>query len=80
MVFHIVKTTLNIDDQIMAQLKQEAARQGRTMSELFEAALRLLLQQRRPRRALPPLPRFRGGVPRVDIASQQALLDYLENR
>ena len=40
-VFHM-KTTLNIDDTVMAQLRREAARQGRTMSELVETALRNL--------------------------------------
>ena len=44
MVFRM-KTTLNIDDTVMAQLKREAARQGRTMSELVETAL--LHEQRR---------------------------------
>jgi hypothetical protein len=34
-----MKATLNIDDAIMAELKCEAARQGRTMSELVETAL-----------------------------------------
>src|SRR5690606_14342677 len=43
MVSHM-KTTLNIDDTVMAHLKREAARQGRTMSELVETALRMLLQ------------------------------------
>jgi len=38
MVFHM-KTTLNIDPTIMAKLKREAARQGRTMSEMVETAL-----------------------------------------
>jgi hypothetical protein len=32
------KTTLNIDDTVMAELKREAARQGRTISELVETA------------------------------------------
>src|SRR5439155_264288 len=36
MVFHM-KTTLNIDDTVMARLRQEAARQRKTMSELLEA-------------------------------------------
>src|SRR5277367_1484264 len=31
-----MKTTFNIDDTVMAELRQEAARQGRTMSELVE--------------------------------------------
>jgi hypothetical protein len=39
-----MKTTLNIDDTVMAQLKREAVRQGRTMSELVETALRNLFQ------------------------------------
>ena len=49
MVFHM-KTTLNIDDTVMARLRREAARQNKTMSELVEAALRLLLQAK-PARA-----------------------------
>jgi Ribbon-helix-helix protein, copG family len=44
-----MKTMLNIDDTVMAELKREAARQGRTMSELVETALRLLLTSRRKR-------------------------------
>ena len=44
-----MKTTLNIDDTVMAELKREAARQGRTMSELVETALRLLLRSQRQR-------------------------------
>ena len=79
MFFHM-KTTLNVDDQIMARLKQEATRQGKTMSELFETALRLLLQQQPASRDLPPLPSFQGGVPRVSIASREATLDFMENR
>jgi hypothetical protein len=38
-----MKTTLNIDDTVMAELDREAARQGRTMSEKAETALRPLL-------------------------------------
>jgi hypothetical protein len=33
-----MKTTLNIDATVMAELKREAARQGRTMSEVVETA------------------------------------------
>jgi hypothetical protein len=33
-----MKTTLNIDDTGMAELKREATRQGRTMSELVDVA------------------------------------------
>jgi Ribbon-helix-helix protein, copG family len=42
-----MKTTVNIDDTVMVELKREAARQGRTISELVETALRLLLRSQR---------------------------------
>ena len=61
MVLHM-KTTLNIDDTIMAQLKREAARQGRTMSDLVESALRTLFRDQHHRAELPPLPTFHGGA------------------
>lgn len=79
MVNHM-KTTLNIDDSIMALLKREAARQRRTMSELVEAALRLLLQAPKSRRSLPPLPSFKSGGALVDIADREALYQAMEGR
>src|SRR5579871_6550150 len=79
MVF-CMKTTLNIDDTVMAELKREAARQGRTMSELVETALRLLLRSPRRRGALPELPRFHGGGALVDISDREALYHAMEGR
>jgi hypothetical protein len=81
MVFHM-KTTLNIDDTVMGRLRREAARQGKTMSELVEAALRLLFQShsRKSKPKLRPLPTFRGGKPLVDIADRNALYDAMEGR
>jgi Arc/MetJ family transcription regulator len=78
MAFHM-KTTLNIDDTVMADLKREAARQGRTMSELVETALRLLLRSRPKRGPLPELPTFRGEE-LVDIADRDALYQAMEGR
>lgn len=75
-----MKTTLNIDDTVMAQLKREAARQGRTMSELVETALRGLFQSRRKKDDLPPLPTFRSGGALVDIADREALYQAMEGR
>ena len=57
----------------MNELKQEAARQGCTMSELVERALRSLLHERPPARKLPPLPEFDTGEARVDVADRDAL-------
>lgn len=62
-----MKTTLIINDAVMAQLKREALRQGRTISDLVEEALRLLLQ---------PEKRRRGGH-LVEIANRDALYQAL---
>jgi len=73
-----MKATLNIDDNLMAELRREAARQGRTISEVVETALRLLLHSRRERGKLPPLPVFHNGGTLVDIADRDALYHAME--
>ena len=79
MVFHM-KTTLNIDKSVMAQLKREAVRQSRTMSELVETALRQLFREQRGRPELPKLPKFKSGGTLVDIADRDALYQAMEGR
>jgi hypothetical protein len=79
MVFHM-KTTLNIDETVMSELKREAARQGRTMSEMVETALRLLLRSQRKRGAVPALPKFHSGGALVDISDRDALYHAMEGR
>ncbi len=79
MVIHM-KTTLNIDDTVMAALRREAARSGRTMSELVETALRQLLRRRTDRAELAPLPTFDSGGAFVDVADRDALYRVMEGR
>jgi hypothetical protein len=79
MVF-CMKTTLDIDDQVMVELKREAARQGRTMSDLVETALRLHLRPRLSHGDVPPLPTFRSGGALVDIADRDALYEAMDGR
>ncbi len=75
-----MKTTLNIDDTVMAELKREAVRQGRTMSELVETALRLLFRSQRKREKIITLPSFHSGGTLVDIADRDALYQAMEGR
>jgi len=74
MVFHM-KTTLNIDDSVMQRLREEAARRGRTMSELVEAGLRRVLDE--PEQDVDqvrePLPQWQSGGAFVDVANRDAL-------
>ena len=75
-----MRTTLNIDDTVMKELRREALRQGRTMSELVETALRLLLRSPRRREPLPPLPSYHSGGALVDVADREALYQAMEGR
>jgi hypothetical protein len=80
MVFHM-KTTLNIDDTVMGQLKREAARQKRTMSELVETALRNLFRAQKKAKKLPPLPplpTFHGGEMYIDPANRDELFRLMD--
>ena len=82
MVSHIstMKTTLNIDDTVFTRLKTEAASSGRTMSELVESALRLLLRRGAGAKDLPPLPSFDGEGMRSAVADREHLRRAREGR
>ena len=76
-----MKTTLNIDETVMNQLKREAARQGRTMSELVESALRSLFREQKKKGVnLPSLPVFHSGGTLVDITDRDALYQAMEGK
>jgi hypothetical protein len=75
-----MKTTLNLNPQLWSRLKAAAARQGTTMSELVEAALRAFLQQRSKATELPPLPTFDSGGTSVDVADRDELYRRMEAR
>lgn len=82
-MFICMRTTLNLDDQLMRTLKQRAAETGRTMTEMIEEALREMLA----RPVEPAEPRefswvtVRGKVrPGIDIADRDSLLGAMEDR
>ncbi len=73
-----MKTTLNINDAVMREVKREAARRGCTMGALIENALRLFLKEaKKPPAKLPPLPTFHGGRELVDVSNREALYNVL---
>jgi hypothetical protein len=75
-----MKTTLNINGQVLEQLKREAIKQRRTISELLESTLRLLFQNTKTPKALFPLPTLKGGCYLVDITDRKALYQAMERR
>jgi hypothetical protein len=77
MVFHM-KTTLNIPDAVMRELKAEAARRGDTMSHMVETALRQFLQGPQKLQKKRRLPTFNSGGAKVDVADRKALHDAMD--
>jgi hypothetical protein len=76
-----MRTTINLDDALLAEAKQVAARTGRSLTAVVEDALRESLRRRQDtaRQAI-ELPVFgEGGVqPGVDLDDGVALLDLME--
>ena len=78
-----MRTTINLDDGLMSELKQIAASTGCTLTSVIHDALRESLSRRRqPRQDRIELPVFRGtGVlPGVDLTDNAALVDIMEGR
>jgi hypothetical protein len=77
-----MRTTITIDEHLLAEAKQAAARTGRTLTAVIEDALRQALSPAAPAAKDKPvrLPTFgRGGVrPGVDLNSSVALLDLMD--
>jgi len=75
-----MRTTVSVDDQLLAAARQEARRRGLTLGQLVEDALRRELAADAARQPL-PLPVFRGGTgarPGVDLRSNRALAELLD--
>ena len=77
-----MRTTITIDEHLLAEAKQAAARTGRTLTAVIEDALRQALSQapRAGREKPVRLPTFgRGGArPGVDLNSTAALMDLMD--
>lgn len=70
-----MRTTMNLPDGLMEQVKVRAAASGRTATSVVEEALRLLLTQSASR-AYPPMPTDGGGGGfLIDVADSDAVWD-----
>ena len=77
-----MKTTLSIDDRVMRQLREEAARRRMTISALVEAALRRILAETshglEKGHARPVLPTWRSGGALVDVSNRAELYSAMD--
>ena len=78
-----MRTTISLEDDLLAEAKQAAARSGRTVSQVVEDALREVFARRRAASEQPPL-RFHsvdgdGPLPGVTVNSNAALFDLMDH-
>ncbi len=76
-----MRTTVSIDDELLAAAKRRARVRGVTLGAVVEAALRRELSASPPATKAPPLPVFRGGSgprPGLDLTSNRALHEALD--
>jgi Arc/MetJ family transcription regulator len=78
-----MRTTIDLNDALLRQAKQRAAREGTTLRELVEAALRRYLARgASPREAYALTWRVESGrlLPGVRIEDRDALFDIMDGR
>ena len=72
-----MKTTFNINDVLMQQLREEAARRNVTMTEIVESGIRYMIAngecKRFKRKEMKPLPSWNSGGAKVDISNREEL-------
>jgi hypothetical protein len=79
-----MRTTIRLDDALLAEVRSAAARTGRSMTQVIEDALREALARGKSGRPRPreKLPTFggRGLQPGVDLDGSPALLELMDDR
>ena len=79
-----MKTTLNLDDDLLARAKAMAAIERKTLTRLIEEGLSLRLRKPQADRlgAVAAVPVFQGGAgmqPGIDPCSNRSLLDACDD-
>jgi hypothetical protein len=78
-----MRTTIRLDDQLLAEAKQLALRTGRTLTAVIEDALRQMLARQQQAAARLPVRLTtvsgNGTLPGVDLDNSAALLDLMDS-
>lgn len=77
-----MRTTIRIDDQLLASAKKLAVDTGRTLTQVIEDALRVALAKRSEKRRSKPITLHTFGgeglQPGVDLDNNAALADLMD--
>jgi hypothetical protein len=78
-----MRTTVRLDERLLAQAKKLAAESGRTLTSVLEDALRETLARRRAGAKTKPVRlktvKGNGARPGVDLDDSASLLDLMES-
>ena len=81
-MMHIMRTTISIDDELLAAARKQARSHGQTLGQFIESSLRHRLAAVDHRGPRPVVPIYRGGTgprPGLDLTSNRALLEALDD-
>ncbi|MDV3125752.1 type II toxin-antitoxin system VapB family antitoxin [Mycobacterium sp. 21AC1] len=77
-----MRTTVSIDDELLAAAKRRAQQRGQTVGSVIEDALRRELSADADPAPRPAVPVFTGGTgprPGIDLRSNRALQEVLDD-
>ena len=78
-----MRTTVNLDDHLLKDLKQLAAKTGRTMTSIIEDAIRQAVRPQKPatrKKLRLTVVDGKGLRPGVDLDDSASLLDLMDRR
>jgi hypothetical protein len=76
-----MRTTVAIDDGLLAKAKTTARKRSQTLGEFLEDAIRVYLADERARGPIPPIPVMKGtgGMnPAIDPTSNAAMQEFMD--
>lgn len=77
-----MRTTIRLDDELLSEAKQLAARSNRTLTAVIEDALRQMLARQEQVKTRPPVQLTtvdgNGLLPGIDLDNSAALLELME--
>lgn len=76
-----MRTTISIDDELLGAARERARSQGQTLGQFIESSLRRQLavtERRSPRPAVPVYRNGTGPRPGLDLTSNRALHEALD--
>jgi hypothetical protein len=77
----IMRTTVNIDAELLKTARIRARERGITLGQFLEDAVRRSVATEAATKVGPPIPVFRGGTglrPGVDLSSNRAIYELLD--